>query len=188
MNAYSFREMEIKGVFEITPFSAEDERGGACKEFSREEFFQNGIDFWPHESMTIASRKNVLRGLHFQRTKPQDKLVRCMDGHVWAVVVDLRMGSKTFGKWLNVNINEGTEAYIPKGCGFGTLALCDSTMLCLFGERYYHEYDSGIAWDDKELGIQWPIEHVDGELILSKKDCSLGSFSEYRKIMMGETL
>lgn len=184
MSGYFFHELEISGVYEITSFSAEDERGSVWKEFSRKEFLQNEINFKPLESMTIVSKKNVLRGLHFQRTKPQDKIVRCIDGYIWAVVVDLRKSSETFGRWLNINVNEGTEAYIPKGCAFGTLALCDSTMICLFGERYYSQFDSGIAWDDKELGIKWPIKHVDGELILSGKDSSLGSFSEYRKNIM----
>ncbi len=174
--AYRFEEQSISGVYKITPFSASDFRGYGIKDFSEEVFRENGICFQPKEILTFKSKKGVLRGIHFQRTRGQAKLIRCIDGRVWCVVVDIRRESETFGQWVPVDINEGLEVYVPGDCAVGTLALEDSLMLCTCDEKYYGEYDDGIRWDDEEFGIEWPLGRISGVPIMSEKDKRLDSF------------
>lgn len=174
---YEFKKKSISGVYEITPFSSSDFRGSGVKDFSEEVFKGHDIDFQAKEILTITSKKGVLRGLHFQRVKEQAKLIRCIRGKLWCVVVDIRSGSATFKQWIEVDVNEGMEVYVPAGCAVGTLALHDSLMLCAYNEKYYGEYDDGIRWDDKDIGVKWPLEQIGGSPIISEKDKRLGSFA-----------
>lgn len=175
---YKFEEQSISGVYAITPFSASDFRGAGIKDYSEEVFKQNGICFQPKEILTIKSKKGVLRGIHFQRVKEQAKLIRCISGQLWCTVVDIRKESETFGQWISVDINEGMEIYVPGDCAVGTLALADSLMICTYSEKYYGEYDDGIRWDDKDIGVEWPLDQIEGSPMISDKDKALGSFSE----------
>lgn len=174
---YRFEEQRINGVYKIMPFSASDFRGFGVKDFSEEVFIENGICFQPREILTIRSKKGVLRGLHFQRMKEQAKLIRCIGGRLWCVVVDISRNRATFGQWIPVDINEGMEIYVPGDCAVGTLALEDSLMVCTCDEKYYREYDDGIRWDDMDIGVEWPLDQIGGAPILSEKDKKLGSFS-----------
>ncbi len=178
---FEFQEKEISGVFLITPFSVGDERGGMTKDYSQEMFQKQGIDFTPLETMYITSCENVLRGLHFQRIKPQAKLIRCIHGNVWAAVVDLRRQSVTFGKWFSVTLDQtsGMELLVPKGCAVGTLALSDSMFSCQCDEKYYPEYDGGIRWDDPDIAVKWPLDALQGNAVISQKDESLPGFQSY---------
>ncbi len=173
------KECIISGVYEITPFCAEDKRGNTIKEYDKVALEKAGIEFSPCESMIIESKKGVLRGVHFQIGDRQDKIVRCIKGEAWTAVLDLRDNSKTLGKWITVNINDGMEVYIPGGCALGTLAIEDSIILCMFGEAYDSSRDSGIKWDDKTIAIEWPLDLIDGNVIVSEKDQLLNSFEEY---------
>lgn len=174
-------EQKIAGVFEITPFLATDERGYMIKDYSRNIFRDNGISFEPVETLKIFSHKNVLRGLHFQRVKIQAKLVQCISGRIWSAVVDLRHNSNTFGKWISVDIDceNGKELLIPGGCAFGTLAMSDSLISCELDENYYPEYDDGILWNDSVIEVQWPLESLNGNVVVSEKDKQLQSFLSY---------
>ncbi len=174
---YEFKEKSISGVYEIMPFSSSDFRGSGVKEYSEEVFKEHDIHFQPKEILTIRSKKGVLRGLHFQRVKEQAKLIRCISGKLWCAVVDIRSESATFKRWIEVDVNEGKEVYVPAGCAVGTLALQDSLMLCTYNEKYYGEYDDGIRWDDKDIGVKWPLEQIEGSPIISEKDKKLGSFA-----------
>lgn len=177
---FDIRECEIEGVYSIMPFYVEDDRGSLNKFFSKELFGNNGIDFKPVEAMDILSRRNVIRGLHFQRVVGQPKLLRCVSGKVWCAVVDINPERKTFGRWISVDINGGNGILIPGDCAFGSLALEDSIISSICGERYCAEYDCGIRWDDPDIGVSWPLELID-HLELSEKDSNLSSFKMYKE-------
>ena len=128
-----------------------------------------------------ASKKGVLRGLHFQKEYPQDKLVRVVRGEVFDVAVDLREGSATFGQWHGVLLSEENKKqfFIPKGFAHGFLVLSDFAEFAYKCTDFYHPNDEGgLLYNDPEIGVKWPIP--DGmELIMSEKDTKWGGLSEY---------
>ena len=115
---FEFHETGIAGLIEVTPFNADDIRGCFTKDYSREVFEANGIHHNLAEVFYTTSHKGVIRALHFQRVKQQPKLVRCIWGHVWDVVVDLRKDSSTFKKWLAFDLvgEKYNEILVPPGC------------------------------------------------------------------------
>ena len=119
-----------------------------------------------------CSTKGVLRGLHFQKEFPQGKLVRVVKGSVFDVAVDLRSDSETYGKWFGVELTEENKKqfYIPEGFAHGFLVLSDEAEFCYKCTDFYHPGDEGgLAWNDPEIGVEWPLEEgVD--LIISEKD------------------
>lgn len=180
---FEFQETEIPGLAKICPFYADDMRGSLTKSYSEEVFRSRGYEYAVSEEVIIWNRAGVLRGLHFQRVKQPVKLVQCLSGHVWDVVVDLRPDSPSFKKWLSFHLDgeEGAELLIPSGCATGYLAFEDSAVICRYSEKFYPEYDGGIRWDDPELGVEWPLEAVGGleKVILSDKDRNLQSFRAF---------
>ena len=180
---FEFHETEIPGLAEITPFNADDIRGCFTKDYSREVFEANGITHDLAEVFYTTSYKGVIRALHFQREKQQPKLVRCIWGHVWDVVVDLRKDSPTFKKWLAFDLTgeNHKEVLIPSGCAHGYLVLEQSVVSYKCAEKFYGEYDDGILWNDPDIGVTWPLELVGGEehAILSDKDVNLQSFAQF---------
>ncbi|MCX4356811.1 MAG: dTDP-4-dehydrorhamnose 3,5-epimerase [Oscillospiraceae bacterium] len=180
---FEFREAEIKGLFEITPFNADDIRGCFTKDYSREIFEQNGIEHEIAEVFYSTSKKGVIRGLHFQRVKEQAKLVRCISGHIFDVVVDLRAGSPTFKKWLGFELNEENckEVLVPVGCAHGFLALNLATVSYKCSECFCAEGDDGMRWNDPDIAIDWGLERIGGvdKVILSEKDSKLQSLKEF---------
>lgn len=177
---FEFYETKISGLVEILPFNANDIRGSFTKDFSTEIFEINGINHDLKEIFYTTSRKGVLRGLHFQRVKQQPKLVRCISGHVWDVVVDLRKGSSTFKQWISFDLTgeNRREVLIPGGCAHGFLALEESIVSYKCAEKFFSEYDDGILWNDPDLAIKWPLARIGGGdmIILSNKDKSLQTF------------
>ena len=153
--------------------------------YSKEVFEANGIHHDLAEVFYTTSHKGVIRALHFQREKQQPKLVRCIYGHVYDVVVDLRKDSPTFKKWLGFDLigERHNEILVPAGCAHGYLVLEDSIVSYKCGEVFYGEGDSGIMYNDPDLGIEWPFEKIGGEdkLIISEKDKHLMSLKEYLK-------
>lgn len=180
---FEFNETEIKGLYEIKPFNADDIRGCFTKDYSKEVFEANGIQHDLAEVFYTTSYKGVIRALHFQREKQQPKLVRCINGHVYDVVVDLRKDSPTFKKWLGFDLigEKHNEILVPAGCAHGYLVLEDSIVSYKCGEKFYGEFDDGIMWNDKDIDVQWPIEKVGGmeSIILAEKDMNLQSFAEF---------
>lgn len=180
---FEFHETDIVDLIEITPFNAEDIRGCFTKDYSKEVFEQNGIRHDLAEVFYTTSYKGVIRALHFQRVMQQPKLVRCIWGHVWDVVVDLRRDSSTFKKWLAFDLigTRHNEILVPAGCAHGYLVLEDSIVSYKCGEKFYGEYDDGILWDDPDLAVQWPLELVGGreKVILADKDKNLQSFQAF---------
>jgi len=131
-----------------------------------------------------ASRKVVLRGLHFQINYPQDKLVRVVKGEVFDVAVDLREGSKTFGKWFGVVLSEENKKqfFIPKGFAHGFLVLSEYAEFCYKVTDFYHPNDEGgLLWNDEKIGVEWPIPEgmTVEDLILSEKDRVWSGIEEY---------
>lgn len=180
---FAFKETEIKGLYEISSFNADDVRGCFTKDYSREVFEQNGIHHDLQEVFYTTSHKGVIRALHFQRIKQQPKLVRCIWGHVYDVVVDLRKDSPTFKKWLGFDLigEKHNEILVPAGCAHGYLVLEHSIVSYKCSEKFYGEYDDGIMWNDKDIDVKWPLEKVGGidKVILADKDKNLQSFKEF---------
>lgn len=180
---FSFKETQIKGLIEITPFCSKDTRGSFTKDYSYEIFLDNGISHDLREVFYTKSYKGVIRALHFQRIKQQPKLVRCIYGKIFDVVVDLRKDSPTLKKWLGFELSDDSkkEILVPAGCAHGYLVLEDSIVSYKCAERFYGEYDDGIMWNDSDIGVEWPLKDIEGikNLIISDKDKNLQSFKDF---------
>ena len=180
---FAFQETEIRGVYEITPFNADDIRGCFTKDYSKEVFEQHGIKHDLAEVFYTTSHKGVIRALHFQRVKQQAKLVRCIYGHVWDVVVDLRKDSPTFKNWLSFDLigEKHNSILVPEGCAHGYLVLEESIVSYKCAEKFYGEYDDGILWNDPDIGVTWPLDKVGAidQVILAEKDKRLQSFAVF---------
>lgn len=183
MQKFEFHETEIHGLVEIISFSNGDERGEFIKDYSQKVFEENGISHPILETFYSVSQKGVLRGMHFQRVKQQAKLVRCVYGKVYDVVVDLRPESPTFKKWLAFELTgeNKKELLVPTGCAHGFLALEESMVAYKCSENFYGEFDGGIVWNDPELSINWGLERIGGahKLIVSEKDNALPTYKEF---------
>ncbi len=172
LGRFKFKETGIEGltVIDIEPFG--DSRGYFMETYNREDFTKAGLDMKFVQTNESKSTKGVLRGLHFQKKFPQGKLVRCIEGEVFDVAVDLRPGSKTFGKWYGVNLSESNfrEFYVPEGFAHGFYVLTDIARFEYQVTNLYHPEDEGaLFWNDPKIGIDWPI--IEGtEPLLSDKD------------------
>lgn len=180
---FNFEELILKGAFKIQPFYATDERGGFVKDYNIDMFKQNGIEHELKEVFYTISKKGVIRATHFQLVKQQPKLVRCISGHVYDVIVDLRPNSLTYGQWRGFDLTgeNQVELYIPQYFGHGYLVIEDSVVSYKCGEVFYGEGDSGIMYNDTDINILWPFEKIGGieNMIISEKDQNLMSFKEY---------
>lgn len=163
---------EIEGLKVIEPTVFGDERGYFVETYNQNDFVEAGIDCQFVQDNQSSSKKGVLRGLHFQKEFPQDKLVRVISGEVFDVAVDLREGSTTYGKWFGVILSAENKKqfFIPKNFAHGFLVLSEMAEFAYKCTDFYHPNDEGgIIWNDPEIGIKWPIPN-DMELILSEKD------------------
>lgn len=180
---FEFSELDLKGAYLIKPFYATDERGGFIKDYNIDTFKANGINYELKETFYTLSKANVIRAIHFQLVKPQPKLMRCISGRVFYVLVDLRPESETFGKYRHFELcGDRPESILcPAGFGQGYLVLEDAVMSYKAAEVFYSEGDSGIRYDDPDIAIEWPFNLIGGEdnLIISDKDKTLMSFKEY---------
>lgn len=170
MGKLSFQKTEIEGVYIIEPQVYGDSRGFFMETYSERDFLEQGLDIKFVQDNQSASHKGVLRGLHFQKTHPQTKLVRVLIGEVFDVCVDLREGSKTYGKWIGVKLTaENKKQFlIPKGFAHGFLVLSDYAEFAYKCDDFYHpEDEGGIIYNDPRIGVKWPEV---GEVELSEKD------------------
>ena len=154
----------IEGLCVIEPAVHGDARGYFMETFSQRDMEENGLDMVFVQDNQSCSTKGVLRGLHFQKEFPQGKLVRVIKGSVFDVAVDLRSGSKTYGKWFGIELTEENKKqfYIPEGFAHGFLVLSDVAEFCYKCTDFYHPGDEGgLAWNDPEIGIAWP--QLEGE-------------------------
>ena len=182
---FAFEETSLKDAYLIQPFYATDARGGFIKDYNIDIFRENGINHELKEVFYTISKRGVIRALHFQEVKQQAKLVRCISGHIYDVIVDLRPESATFKQWLGFDLTgeNRNSLYVPEHFGHGYLVLEDSVVSYKCAEVFYGEYDTGICWNDPTLQIAWPIDQIGGkdQLIISEKDQNLKSFEEYFK-------
>lgn len=175
---------DIQGLKVVEPTVFGDQRGYFMETYNYNDFKEAGIDCQFVQDNQSASRKGVLRGLHFQINYPQDKLVRVVKGEVFDVAVDLREGSKTFGKWFGVVLSEENKKqfFIPKGFAHGFLVLSEYAEFCYKVTDFYHPNDEGgILWKDEKIGIDWPLPQgmTEKDLIMSDKDKVWGSLDAY---------
>lgn len=176
----------IEGLKVIEPAVFGDARGYFMETYNYNDFKEAGIDCEFVQDNQSSSTKGVLRGLHFQINFPQDKLVRVVNGEVFDVAVDLRKGSKTFGKWYGVVLSAENKKqfFIPKNFAHGFIVLSDEAEFCYKVTDFYHPNDEGgLMWNDPEIGVEWPMPEgmTEKDLILSDKDKVHPSFSEYVK-------
>jgi dTDP-4-dehydrorhamnose 3,5-epimerase len=176
-----FIETPIKDLLIFKPKTFSDERGYFAESFSQSIFEKAGLHYhWIQDNFS-CSKKNVLRGLHFQKPPyEQAKLVSVLKGAAFDVAVDLRKNSKTFGQWFGLELNEKELKHllIPKGFAHGFVCLEDNTHFCYKVDAPYNPVaDSGIIYNDKDIGIQWP--GLVSEVILSQKDAQLQTFKEF---------
>lgn len=165
-------------VLEIKPF--QDERGFFIEPWSKRDFEKAGIDFTFVQEGHSKSKRGVLRGLHYQdMTAPMSKLVRCTQGEILDVVVDLRASSPTFGKWYSITLSSENmlQLLVPIGFAHGFTVLSETAEIQYKQSAYYTpSSEGGIIWNDPELAITWSIQNP----VLSEKDLRLGTFAKYK--------
>ena len=181
MGKFNKIDTEIEGVCVIEPTVFGDNRGYFMETYSKKDFEEIGIQEEFVQDNQSKSKKGVLRGLHFQTENTQGKLVRVVKGNVFDVAVDLRRNSKTFGRWVGVELSEDNKKmlYIPPYFAHGFLVLSDEaefTYKCT--DIYNHSAESGIMYNDSNIGIEWP--KVDCDIITSEKDGKWQSFDEFK--------
>ena len=180
---FEFQELDLEGAYLIKPFYATDDRGGMIKDYNIDTFHEAGIDYELKETFYSLNKKGVIRAIHFQLEKPQPKLMRCISGHVFHVIVDLRPESFTYGQWRSFDLcsDDPTCILVPAGFGQGYLVLEDSIMSYKAAEVFFGPGDAGIMYNDPDIGIEWPFELIGGKenMIISEKDKHLMSFQEY---------
>ena len=167
---FLFKETPIKGVYEIEVKKYGDNRGYFMETYKKKDFDEAGLVYDFIQDNQSKSKKGVLRGLHFQKQYPQAKLVRCIEGEVFDVCVDLRKDSPTYGKWHGVVLSaeKGNQFMIPRGFAHGFVVLSETATFCYKVDEFYHpEDEGGLMYDDPDIGIDWPDV---GEILLSDKD------------------
>ncbi len=181
MGKFQFIKTEIDGVYIIEPSVFGDDRGYFMETYNYQEFKEAGLDMVFVQDNESKSKKGVLRGLHFQTRNSQGKLVRVIEGEVFDVAVDLREGSKTFGKWTGVVLNTENKRqfYIPEGFAHGFLVLSDEAKFVYKCTNFYDpSSEGGVIWNDPDIGIDWPLQGG-MEILLSEKDRKQPSLKEY---------
>ena len=168
---FVFKKLAIEDVILVEPKVFGDERGFFMESYKKTEFVMNGIDVEFKQDNHSSSTKGVLRGLHYQSNpKGQAKLIRCIEGEIFDVAVDIRKNSPTFGKWIGEKLSAENKKmiFIPEGFAHGFVVLSDKAeVLYKVTNEYSKEHDRGIAWNDPDININWGI---DFEPILSEKD------------------
>ena len=167
---FSFEKTSIEGVYIVEPKVFGDERGYFMETYSEKDFKEAGLNYTFVQDNQSSSKRGVLRGLHFQKTFPQAKLVRVLNGEVFDVAVDLRKNSDTFGKWVGVLLSgeNKKQLLIPRGFAHGFLVVSETAEFAYKCDDFYHPGDEGgIIYNDPDINISWPKTD---NLILSEKD------------------
>lgn len=181
MSNFNFIKTEIPEVIIVETKSFGDDRGYFMETYQEKAFKEGGIEADFVQDNQSKSVKGVLRGLHFQKTFPQAKLVRVLEGSVYDVAVDLRKDSPTYGKYVGVVLSAENKRqfFVPRGFAHGFLVLSDEATFAYKCDDFYHpEDEGGLMWNDPQVGIQWPLEGIE-EVKLSEKDkvnAPLGAF------------
>ncbi len=184
MGKLTVETCEIEGLKIITPQVFGDARGYFMESYNYNDFKAAGIDQVFVQDNQSSSEKGVLRGMHFQIEHPQDKLVRVIRGEVFDAVIDLREGSKTFGKWFGVLLSAENkkQLFVPKNFAHGFLVLSDIAEFAYKCTDFYHPGDEGgLRYNDPEIGIEWP--KVEGaELNIIERDLNWKGLAEYKAL------
>lgn len=170
MGKFNFIQTEIKDVYIIEPTVFGDNRGYFMETYNEKDFSVAGLNYKFVQDNQSSSKKGVLRGLHFQKTYPQAKLVRVLKGEVFDVAVDLRNNSPTYGKWVGVFLSEENkrQLMIPRGFAHGFVVTSEYAEFSYKCDEFYHPEDEGaIIYNDPDIAIKWPNV---GEITLSEKD------------------
>lgn len=169
----------LQGLLVIEPDVFRDDRGFFLEPYNAQRYKAAGIDVDFMQDNHSFSTKGVLRGLHFQTSPGQAKLMRCGRGSIWDVAVDIRPDSSTFGKWWGVELDSQShrQLFIPIGFAHGFCVLSDEAeVLYKCSSVYDPKTETGIAWDDPEIGVSWPVAHP----VVSARDRGNRSFGQYR--------
>lgn len=176
------KKTDIEGVLIVEPKVWGDDRGYFFESFNARDFAEKtGLNISFVQDNESKSRYGVLRGLHFQLPPyTQSKLVRCVKGRVLDIAVDIRKGSTTYGKWVSCELTEDNhrQFFVPKGMAHGFCVLSEEAVFQYKCDDFYHpEAEGGIAWDDPNIAVQWPISAED--ISLSERDKHHPSFKEF---------
>ncbi len=172
MSNFKFTKTKIDGVIILEQKVFGDSRGYFMETYEKRKFAEGGITAEFVQDNQSMSTKVVLRGLHFQKTHPQAKLVRVIKGAVYDVAVDLRKDSPTYGEYVGAVLSDENKKqfYIPKGFAHGFLVLSDvAEFVYKCDDFYYPSDEGGMMWNDPEIGIEWPLDGIE-EIKLSEKD------------------
>ena len=181
------KEQKIKGVFEIQLQPNIDSRGFFMRTYDKKIFEKSGlITNWIQESHSLSKKKWTVRGIHFQHSPYlETKLIRVIQGKILFTIIDLRLNSETFGKWIQIQVSAKKQnmIYIPKGCAPCMCTLTNNCQILYKMDRYFTpgSYDN-IKWDDPDLAINWPIKNPSD---VSERDSNAQSFREFIKKYQG---
>ncbi len=178
----SFQTTTLEGVILVEPRVFTDERGFFIETYHLERYRRGGIPAVFVQDNHSRSSLGILRGLHAQRLHPQGKLVRCVEGEIWDVAVDIRIGSPTFKKWFGARLSAENfhQLYVPPGFAHGFCVLSDIAQVEYKCTDFYHPEDEiGLAWDDPDLAIDWPLK----DPTLSTKDQEAPRLEEIRDLL-----
>jgi dTDP-4-dehydrorhamnose 3,5-epimerase len=158
-----FQRTDLEGVLLVDTDISADQRGSFARAFCDREFGAAGLNTsWPQHNVSRNAKRGVLRGLHYQAAPHEEiKLIRCIGGRIFDVLVDIRRSSATFGRWIRYELtaDNGRALYVPAGIAHGFQALeDDSTLYYLMSTHYAPQSARGLAWNDPELAIDWPVE------------------------------
>lgn len=174
-----FKETKLKGAYVIELDSIKDKRGFFARCFCLREFKKKGLNFnIVQSSISYNKKRYTIRGMHFQSAPYEEaKLVMCVKGGLYDVIIDLRTDSPTYGKWFSVKLTETNykALYIPKGFAHGFQTLKNDTVVLYQISEFYHpECARGVKWDDVNFSIKWPFKNI----TISEKDRSCALFKK----------
>lgn len=169
----------LEGLIVVEPKVFRDDRGFFLEPYNAPRYKAAGIDVDFVQDNHSVSSYGVLRGLHFQTSPGQAKLLRCTHGRIWDVAVDIRPQSATFGKWWAVELNDElhNQLFIPVGFAHGFCVLSETAEVMYKCSNVYDPVtESGVAWNDPEIGVAWPVK----DPIISNRDMGNQSFAEFK--------
>lgn len=157
-----FQPLPIDGAYRIDLEKRGDDRGFFARIFCEGEFAEQGlVTRWVQMNTSFSGSVGTLRGMHFQRPPAGEvKLVRCLAGEIFDVLVDLRAGSETFGQWTSIHLTpkSGAMVYVPEGVAHGFQTLQENTEVLYFhSANYSPDHEGGLRFDDPSVGIEWPL-------------------------------
>ena len=178
-----FNKLPVLGAYTIELDKKDDERGFFSRFWCEKEFKDLNLDTSIVQiNNSLSTKKATLRGLHFQYPpKAETKIVRCINGSIWDVIVDIRLESKTYGKWYGAELSSEnrTMMYVPKGFAHGFISLTDnSEIIYLVTEFYSQKNESALRWNDPFHGIEWPIKPE----VVSEKDSIVSDWNDLKGI------